>query len=968
MSKSLIIAEKPSVAADIARALGGFTRHGDYFESDRYVLSSAVGHLLEIGMPEDEEVKRGKWTFAHLPAIPTHFALKPIEKNEARLNLLIRLMKRKDVGELINACDAGREGELIFRYIAQFARTGKPIRRLWLQSMTPGAIRDGFAALRSDDAMRPLADAATCRSESDWLVGINGTRAMTAFNSKSGGFQLTTVGRVQTPTLAILVDREEKIRAFVPRDYWEVHGTFRAKAGEYAGKWFDEKFRKRDDDPDARADRLWEEARANAIAAVTAGEPGEVSEESKPSTQLSPLLYDLTSLQREANGRFGFSARTTLSLAQALYERHKVLTYPRTDARALPEDYQATVRTTLEMLGESNAYGTHARKVLKEKWVRPNKRIFDNTKISDHFAIIPTQIAPKSLNEAEQKLYDLVVRRFLAVFYPAAEYLITTRFTRVAGEPFKSEGKVLVNAGWLAVYGKAVQGDEPTLAPVEAGEKVATEKVDVVKLTTRPPPRYNEGTLLSAMEGAGKLIEDEELREAMREKGLGTPATRAQIIEGLILERYVLREGKELIPTPKAFSLMTLLHGLGVPELFSPELTAEWEYRLAEMEHGRLKREHFMRDIVKMTKHIVAQAKNYESDTIPGDFATLSVPCPKCGGEVHEKYKKFQCIEASCDFGMWKILGGRQLAPAEAEALIRDGEVGPLDGFRSRLGRAFSAKLKLTDAHEVQFDFGQGDGEGDEAPDFTGQQPLGACPKCGGSVFETPNAYVCERAVGEDKRCDFRSGRMILSRPIERDQMQKLLENGKSDLLQFVSARTKRPFSAFLVRQPDGKVGFEFEARGEGRTRPQRGSQPLRVIGKHPADGRPVELYAGRYGPYVKHGGVNATVPDKDKLDALTLDEAVGLIAAKGGKAAPSPRKQSARKSAGLDVEAAAAPSVAAKRTPRASPSSRAPAAKKPATSRSKAKAAPAARAPKTAKTAKRSGATKSSSSTARKR
>jgi len=335
---------------------------------------------------------------------------------------------------------------------------------------------------------------------------------------------------------------------------------------------------------------------------------------------------------------------------------------------------------------------------------------------------------------------------------------------------------------------------------------------------------------------------------------------------------------------------------------------------------------------------------------------------------VHEKYKKFQCIEASCDFGMWKILGGRQLAPAEAEALIRDGEVGPLDGFRSRLGRAFSAKLKLTDAHEVQFDFGQGDGEGDEAPDFTGQQPLGACPKCGGSVFETPNAYVCERAVGEDKRCDFRSGRMILSRPIERDQMQKLLENGKSDLLQFVSARTKRPFSAFLVRQPDGKVGFEFEARGEGRTRPQRGSQPLRVIGKHPADGRPVELYAGRYGPYVKHGGVNATVPDKDKLDALTLDEAVGLIAAKGGKAAPSPRKQSARKSAGLDVEAAAAPSVAAKRTPRASTSSRAPAAKKPATSRSKAKAAPAARAPKTAKTAKRSGATKSSSSTARKR
>jgi DNA topoisomerase III len=941
MSKTLIIAEKPSVAADIARALGGFTRQGDYFESDRYVLSSAVGHLLEIGMPEEEEVKRGKWTFAHLPAIPSHFELKPIEKNENRLKTLVRLIKRKDVTDLVNACDAGREGELIFRYIAQYAKTGKRIRRLWLQSMMPAAIRDGFAKLRSDEDLRPLADAATCRSESDWLVGINGTRAMTAFNSKAGGFQLTTVGRVQTPTLAILVDREEKIRAFVPRDYWEVQGTFRAQAGEYPGKWFDEKFKRSDDDADARADRLWNEARAQAIARACAGKTGEVSEESRPTTQIAPLLYDLTSLQREANGRFGFSARTTLSLAQALYEKHKALTYPRTDARALPEDYLDTVRSTMAMLGESNAYGAVARKVVKEKWIRPNKRIFDNAKISDHFAIIPTLISPKHLNDAEHRLYDFVVKRFIAAFYPPAEHLVTTRITRVDAEPFRSEGKVLVNAGWLAVYGKEadVEGNAPgdrNLVPVAAGERVVAEKVDVVKLTTRPPPRYNEGTLLSAMEGAGKLIEDDELREAMREKGLGTPATRAQIIEGLIVERYVHREGKELTPTAKASSLMTLLHGLGVPELFSPELTAEWEHKLAQMEHGRLKREHFMREIVDMTKHIVAQAKNYESDTIPGDFATLSVPCPKCGSEVHEKYKKFQCINPACDFGFWKILGGRQLEPAEAETLLREREVGPLDGFRSRLGRAFSAKLKLTDANEVQFDFGQGDGEGDEAPDFSGQEPLGPCPKCGGNVYETPNAYVCERAVGEDRKCDFRSGRMILSRPIEREQMQKLLASGKTDLLQFVSARTKRPFSAFLVRQPDGKVGFEFEAKGEGRTRPQRGSQPLRVIGKHPADGRPVELYAGRYGPYVKHGGVNATVPDKDKLEALTLDEAVSLIAAKGGKAAPT-RKPAPRKAATADgAKPSATVAARAKRAPRASTAARTPAAKKPSTPRAK--------------------------------
>src|SRR5688572_17709950 len=342
MTNKLIIAEKPSVAADIARALGGFTRKGDYYESNQYVLSSAVGHLLELVAPEGHEVKKGKWSFKNLPVIPPHFDLSPIEKNEQRLNLLLRLMKRKDVVGLINACDAGREGELIFRYIAQHARVKKPIERLWLQSMTQQSIRDGFDKLRQDKDMRPLADAAKSRSEADWLVGINGTRAMTAFNSKEGGFYLTTVGRVQTPTLAILVEREERIRAFTARAYWEVQARFGAKAGEYPARWFDPKFKK-DDDAERKPERLWSAKDAEAIVAACQGKSGAASEEAKPSTQLSPLLYDLTSLQREANGRFGFPARMTLSLAQALYERHKVLTYPRTDARALPEDYLGTV-------------------------------------------------------------------------------------------------------------------------------------------------------------------------------------------------------------------------------------------------------------------------------------------------------------------------------------------------------------------------------------------------------------------------------------------------------------------------------------------------------------------------------------------------------------------------------------------------------------------------------------------------
>src|SRR5690349_325372 len=532
MGKKLIIAEKPSVAADIARALGGFTRQGDYFESDAYVLSSAVGHLLELAVPEKYDVKKGKWSFARLPLIPPHFDLSPIDKSKERLNLILRLLKRKDVSGLVNACDAGREGELIFRYLVQHAKANKPIERLWLQSMTQQAIRDGFSRLRADREMLPLADAAKSRSEADWLVGINGTRAMTAFNSKEGGFYLTTVGRVQTPTLAILVEREDKIRAFTPRDYWEVHARFGAKAGEYGGRWFDPEFKK-DDDAERKAERLWSADDAAAIVAACRGKKGVASEETKPATQLSPLLFDLTSLQREANGRFGFPARMTLSLAQALYERHKVLTYPRTDSRALPEDYLPTVKDTLKALGETKAFSTFARQILKQGWAKPNKRIFDNTKISDHFAIIPTLQTPKHLTEPEQKVYDMVVRRFLAVFFPAAEYLQTTRITKVGEHHFKTEGRVLQSAGWLAIYGRAAGEDEKTLPAIEPREQVPVLEAAEQAHETKPPPRYTEATLLSAMEGAGKLVDDEELRAAMEAKGLGTPATRAATIEGL---------------------------------------------------------------------------------------------------------------------------------------------------------------------------------------------------------------------------------------------------------------------------------------------------------------------------------------------------------------------------------------------------------------------------------------------------
>ena len=812
-AKKLIIAEKPSVANDIARVLGGFTKHGDYFESDDYVLSSAVGHLLTIVPPEGVEVKRGKWSLANLPVVPQHFDLQPIERSEERLKLLAKLIKQKNVSSLLNACDAGREGELIFRYIVSHTKTTKPIERLWLQSMTPASIREGFERLRSDRDMLPLADAAICRSEADWLVGINATRAMTAFNSKSGGFHLTTVGRVQTPTLAILVEREEKIKKFVARDYFEVHATFACKAGEYGGRWFDEQFSKdkKSEDSDIRAERLWEGARAEAIRAKCDGRNGVVEEESKPSTQLSPLLYDLTSLQRDANGRFGFSAKTTLSIAQALYEKHKVLTYPRTDSRALPEDYLGTVSAAMQQLDQH--YQPFVKKILANQWVRPNKRIFNNAKISDHFAIIPTALAPKHLSDAEAKIYDLVTKRFLAVFFPAAEFQITTRITRVEGEPFKTEGKIMVNAGWLEIYGKEAQtDDEPALVAVAARESPRAREVTVAALQTKPPARYSEATLLSAMEGAGKLVEDEELRDAMRAKGLGTPATRATIIENLIQQEYLRRNGRELQATAKAFDLITLLRGLEVMELCSPELTGEWEYKLSKIEGGQLTRPKFMQQIADMVRHMVDQTKKHESDTVPGDFSTLATPCPKCGGVVQENYKKYQCQQ--CDFALWKILAGRHIEPAEVEELITKRSIGPVQGFRSRMGKPFSAVVKLSPEFKTEFDFGQNDAAADAAPvDFSGREALGPCPKCGKSVYDHGMAYVCESSVGAGRSCDFRSGKIILQRPIEPEQMKHLLARGKTDLLHRFISKKGRPFSAFLVRGADGKVSFEFAPR-----------------------------------------------------------------------------------------------------------------------------------------------------------
>lgn len=844
--KTLVIAEKPSVAQDIVKALtpvaGKFDKHDDHYENDEWVISSAVGHLVEIAAPEAYDVKRGKWTFAHLPVLPPHFELKPIDKTKSRLSAVVKLAKRKDVARLINACDAGREGELIFRLIVQYAGgkkpLDKPMQRLWLQSMTPQAIRDGFSQLRSDADMLPLADAARCRSEADWLVGINGTRAMTAFNSRDGGFFLTTVGRVQTPTLSIVVEREEAIRRFVPRTYHEVHAEFAAQAGAYTGRWFDPQWRKPagdDADEHAKDHRLWTEAEALAIAQAVAGKSAVVTEEASVSTKASPALFDLTSLQKEANGRFGFSAKTTLQIAQSLYERHKALTYPRTDARALPEDYVPTVKQTFEMLADSplKHLGQFAQQALSEGWVRKLPKVFDNSKISDHFAIIPTLQAPQGLSEAEQKIYDLVARRFLAVFFPPAEYRVTKRISQVGSHAFRTDGKILVKEGWLAIFGKEADEEESSdrLPAVQPDEQPKVTEAHVITAQTRPPARYSEATLLSAMDGAGKVIEDEELRAAMVNKGLGTPATRAAIIEGLLAEKYMFREGRELIPTAKAFQLMTLLRGLGVDELSRPELTGEWEFKLAQMERGELSRDAFMREIAAMTEHLVRKAKEYDRDTIPGDYATLSTPCPNCGGVVKENYRRFACTGASgagegCGFSFTKSPAGRTFEMAEAEAFLKNRRIGPLEGFRSKAGWPFTAELMLARSEDdqqwkLEFDFGEdakAQAEG-EVVDLSQATPVGTCPSCGSRVVEQGSQYVCERAVPTQDQakpsCSFKSGKIILQQPIAVEQMQKLLTTGKTDLLdKFVSARTRRAFKAYLAWDAKaGKVVFEFEAK-----------------------------------------------------------------------------------------------------------------------------------------------------------
>lgn len=828
--KSLVIAEKPSVARDLCKAVGGkFAKHDEYFESDDHVITSAVGHIVELCMPEDYDKRDAFWRLANLPIIPEKFELKPIEKTEGKYRAIKKLIRRKDIDTVINACDAGREGELIFSYIYRLTKSKLPVKRLWMLSMTPASIRKAFSELRDGEKMKNLADAAQSRSEADWLIGINCTRGVTKrlYGSRAGN--VAGVGRVQTPTLAIVVERERLIAAFKPRNYWRVIADFGIHEGIYQGVYQRPNFKKGDDEHN-RVDRIWSEEEAKKVAADLEGNPAAtVTEEKKNSRQTSQRLYDLTTLQREANNRFGFSARRTLQIAQSLYEKHKMITYPRTDSRALPEDYPETVRSTLQNL--KGTLGEVATRPVTKNWVNPaDKRVFNNKQISDHFAIIPTADSVKKLNDDEAKIFDMIARRFVAIFYPSAEFAITTRQSEVKGHTFKTEGKVLVSPGWLEVYGKSitiagVDDTLPALSEKDGAPALAKlDAFDMLAEETKPPARYTEATLLSAMEGAGKLVEEDELADAMKEGGLGTPATRAQIIERLIAERYMERDRRALVPTPKAETLLDFLSCVHAEALTKPTLTGEWEYKLHKIEDGELDREVFLTEIVDMTKKIVESIKTFqenEDEFIPSDLKS-----PIDGRPLFETMRAFKTKgdqkpeegEKDTRFAIYKIIGNRKMATEELQELLEKGRVGPIDNFRSKAGKPYSANLLLDpETHRVKFDFGNGEGEGEGGSvNFSTMTPVAKCPRTGGDVYETPAAYVVRVLDGDRESTPIRVSRKILDREIPLDQMIKLLTDGKTDLLdKFWSKRTKRPFDAYLTLQADGKTKFDFPPRAE---------------------------------------------------------------------------------------------------------------------------------------------------------
>ena len=826
MSKTLIIAEKPSVAADLARVLGKqlgkFKKDdsGQSYSNDTLIITSAVGHLVEQKKPQTEDGKSLPWKMEYLPVMPRTMELEPIDKSADRLRKVLKLARNKEVTTLVNACDAGREGELIFRNIIRYGKIKKPIRRLWMQSMTDDSILEAWNTLKTDEEMLNLSDAAVCRSESDWLVGLNSTRALTALQSGVGGFNVTPTGRVQTPTLALLAARQKDILAFQPETYHEVRATFSAAAGSYEGRWYNPEWKKNDKAPQQTKERIWDAGLAESIAKRCKGQSATVKEIRKPVSMPAPLLFDLTSLQKEASNRFGFSARRTLQIAQECYEKHKVLTYPRTDSKFLPNDYLKVAAKTVGTIAENMPeFAEHAGRILEQHSVRPNKRVFDSTKVSDHFAIIPTGKITNLTGDAA-RIFTLVVQRFLGVFMPNAEYEDTERTTIINStqDYFYTHGRVMLTPGWKVLYGPDKRKKDE-LCPISTKESVTASEVMATTDQTKAPAAYTEATLLTAMETAGKLVEDEDLADAMKERGLGTPATRAAIIEGLITQEYIAREGKELIATRRGMDLIDLLHKIGLSTLSSPELTGEWEYRLKQMESGHLDRNAFMTDIRTYTTDIVEAVRDYMAN---GKNPDLELTCPSCGTKgLSSRVDAISC--QSCKFRIRRVHAGLTLTDDQLCELIGAGSLPVMEGFRSKFGKPFKAGLRLVapqtarSTWKAEFYF-----DSERSPETKEEES----PAQSAGTVQVRGQGELELLVSEKQwnvpeyaqtsgRKGFTMSRSILGQEISEDVLRQVLATGKSDLITgFVSQRTHRAFDAYLVLDDKkGNVGFEFPPR-----------------------------------------------------------------------------------------------------------------------------------------------------------
>jgi DNA topoisomerase III len=809
MGKTLIIAEKPSVGQDYARALGGgFQKHEGYLESDDRIVSWAIGHLAELAEPEDYDESLKRWSMKTLPVIPESFKLRPDARGKKQLDILKRLMKRADVDDIVNGCDAGREGELIFAYILDVAKVKKPVRRLWVSSMTRAAITEGFEHLRDGEEMANLEAAARSRSEADWLVGMNGTRAATVRGRALGG--VVSLGRVQTPTLALIVRRDLEIDAFEPETYFQVDARFGLDGPRaYTGRWFE-----------GKQDRTSERERAEAVAAAATGAPATVESVKRTERKTRPpLLYDLTSLQRDANSRFGMSASRTLQAAQRLYEGSSagaVITYPRTRSQFLPSDQVGNLKGIARGL-TGLPFARAAAQYVAGLDVLPLARVVADAKVDDHHAIIPTgEVPTKELSGDDARIFELVVRRFLAVFHPEAKFEDTEIITVAAEHRFRTRGRRLIEAGWRgAAFGEEAAAEEPqgdedeprqVLPRVDDGERGTCEQAEVLEKQTKPPARYSEASLLRDMETAGKQIEDEEVRQAMKDAGLGTPATRAETIEKLLRVGYIERLGRSLRATAKGRQAIGLLHDHA---LTSAELTGRWEQRLSAIERGQEPRDRFMADIRKFTTEVVDYFRNLTADEVRAQRAEIG-PCPNGDGVIRENRAAYGCSswkskeEPGCGFVIWKQQKGRSISPGEARDLLEHGQTDLLDGFKTRPSRG---RLVLAEGNEVQLI--ADDGTRLDAPAGP-RETIATCPKCGGDIRENSRAYGCSSWKSrKEPGCGFVIWKSTKGRAITADEARQVIEQGASDWMDFKDR--KGPFRGRLVLTPEKTVEVQRE-------------------------------------------------------------------------------------------------------------------------------------------------------------